>query len=396
MGGIGFGTSAALLAWGSQAEFAVYALVLALIQFSQSIQNAAVISPLLANAPRIPGSVRPGFIARLVRIGSLAAVVFGLLVGAMVYGGVSEIPPGSIALALGTVAGLVGLWAREQRRSIQFLHLDSWNVLRGDVAYLILLVVALGGSWALVHRLTAGSVFLAFGVAGLLTGTLSWRRKAEESVAGTETVRDVLRRQMGWTVPSVVVSWAYSNAYVYIVAAFAGLNSLAELNAARLIAVPASLLQVAWNRLYLPSAGTDLASGRHASAFRGARNGAFTVAAGTVLYGAVVLLAMTLPPLSHIPRLAGISVPTVLLWLAYFLASGVRGIATNLNMAQTAFRRLFLMGVIGALVGVACMVALGEGFGASGIVIAMIAGETFLAAALWLRAARTARPGGAA
>jgi O-antigen/teichoic acid export membrane protein len=388
MGGIGFGSSVCLLTLGSKADFAVYSLVLGFIQFSQNIHNAVVITPLMANTPRLNTVSREPFIRRMLRLGSMAALVFGFLVGGLVYAGVSEIPAGGTTLALASFCALVGIWAREHRRSLHFLRLDSWNVLRGDLLYAGLIVATLALAYLSSSRLTTSTVFIALGIGGILTGKLDWGRFRDqaETRKHSASVPVILREQVSWTVPSVVVSWLYSNSYVYIVAGLIGLNALAELNAARLLVAPVSLLQVAWNRLYLPSAGAQFASGNRTAAFRGAWVGVLAVAGGTVLYGVLLIGSMSLPTFSHIQKLTGISAYSVLLWILYFLVAGTRGVATNLHIAQTAFRRLFLVGLAGTAVGLACMVALGREFGASGVVVAMIAGEAALAIFLWARA----------
>lgn len=392
MGGVGFGTSACLVALGSKADFAVYSLVYGLILFSQNVHNAVVITPLMANSSRLERAPGGHFSQAMLGLGSTGAILFGLFVGGLVYAGVSEIPPAGLALSLGSFCALVGLWAREQRRSVQFLKLNSWSVFRGDIFYAAWIAGALALSFALSRHLTTSAVLFAFGIGGILTGKLAWAKPGRkgDTPGHAQSVRLILREQVAWTVPSVIVSWFYSNSYVYIVAGLIGLSALAELNAARLLVVPVSLLQVAWNRLYLPSAGADFASGDRAAAVRGAWMGLWTVIGGTIVYGAALIAAMSLPFFTHFQRLAGISITSVLLWIVYFLVSGARGIATSLHIAQTAFRRLFLIGLAGAGVGVACMLALGHEFGTSGIVIAMITGEAAMAVFLWSRAMHAA------
>jgi O-antigen/teichoic acid export membrane protein len=351
-----------------------------------------VTTPLLTNSRRVVETARASFGSRLIQMGTGVAVGFGALIGILVYLGLSEIRSGDAALAIAAALALIGIWAREHRRAFQYLGLDSWGVLRGDLVYSVVIFAAIVAGSLFARSLTAAFVLVAIGMAGVVTGKLVFRRNNRtRNPEDHGNVGGILRSQASWTIPSVILSWAYSNSYLYIVAGVAGLGALAELSAARLLVAPVSLIQVAWNRLYLPSAGADFAAGNPKAAFRGAWVGVAMVIGGTLLYGAILISALTVPAFSHFRRLSGVSTSAVLLWMGYFLVNGARGIATNLHMAQTAFRRLFVIGLLGTGVAIGCMVILGQRMGTSGILLAMIGGEAALTAMLWIHAAKQDR-----
>lgn len=393
---VSFTIGVLFIATDSRSEFAVYTLALTGIQLASSVQNALIITPMMANTPHLDKPDRASFVTSMVRIGSRIAIAASLVFTAGVFGVATfaAYEVGWVALAGGLA--LLGMWSRELRRARQFLDLRPWRVLAGDAIYASLsigvVLVAL-----LEHRsISAGLALAGCGAAGLLTGLfkpLATGADSDRNKAISNRAKKLMRQQVKWTLPSVAVSWLQSSSYTFFAGSTGGLKSIADLNAARLAVTPVSLLLAAWNRLYLPTAGRLIGSGRRAEAVRMAMTGAGIFAIGCAAYGSMLLLAYQFDWLPGVrQKLHGLEV-LVAMWLGYMIVSGIRGVGTQLLVAETAFEVLFRYGVIALTITLVCVPLGGTYFGNSGILIGLAVGELALACLIWGRILADSSPG---
>ena len=388
LSGVSFLTSAVFIWAGDRAEFGVFSLVWSAVQLTLGFQNAVIITPLMTSTPRLRGFERDAFVSELSWLdlkiaGSLALAA--LLVTWLLCASTGR---QDLLLSVGAGTAVIGLWARELRRGRQFADLHAGRVLVGDVVFAGLALAAIGGLVAYRGTILASWGLLAWGVSGICTGYPAYRRSHPRRPDGGSEVlglMSIVWKQGRWTLPSVSLSWLQGYAYGIIAALTSGAKMVGDLNAARLVAAPASLVQAAWNRVLLPTAGRQIAAGRRAKAVRAGLAGVALVITGCLLYGAGLWVFHTvMHPKVLEDKIRGLGI-MVVLWLLWQLVVGVRGVGTALLMAEMSFETLFKYGLLATGTSLALMVVAGSLAGAYGILASMILGELFLCVLIWTR-----------
>lgn len=387
LSGTGFLVAGTFVATSNKQEFAIYSLYWAAIQLTTSIQNATILTPLIANFRKLHGQERLSFVGVLTRLGQRLSILGAVAVGitCLLITAIQRRPDCALAGAVGLA--LIGTWARDLRRTRQFAELRSTMVLGGDLIYAIVLALAVFVGSTFWAPLAASWALLAWGVAGLVTGgPWEWRvaHAGGDSIPSAK-IRGVLSSQIRWTLPSVAVSWLQANAYNFVTAATSGIHSVADINSARLFAAPVSMAHAGWNRIFLPTAALAISSGKRSKAIRLGLMGVAILSSGCVVYAislflgsAIVRRLSTAIRVEHLGWLIG-------LWLAYMLVVGARGVGTSILVAETAFAPLFRYGLVAAVTTLVAMIVCGEHWGSRGVMAAMVIGEGILGLLVWQR-----------
>jgi glycosyltransferase involved in cell wall biosynthesis len=189
-----------------------------------------------------------------------------------------------------------------------------------------------------------------------------------------------------WALPSVVVSWLYSNAYVYVVDALLSHNAVADLAASRLLLVPISLLVIGWSSAFRPRASKLFAEGDIPQIDRFLRTSLLAAAFICTLYGIILWLMMPLL-VSHVlsSKYVGLE-PMVLAWLVFFFISAARNMGMSAVLScRAGFRPLYWSGWVALLIAAPLVfVASSQGI-STGVIWAMSTAECVLAWVIWIR-----------
>lgn len=375
-----------------KSEYALYVLLTTGLLLAQSVQNAIVASPLTTLWPgqvddegrrRVAGAaarVQRWLTAAVLLLGLCTAVVFAL----------ADDDRGWTALAV--ALGGAGLLAREYTRARLFLRHQALAALLSDAGYVAVAVVA--AAWlAGAGRMQAAPVLAVIGVAGMIASWATQLRRRDATRQPFGTLSEDDRRGLAelwdcarWALPSVVSSWLYANAFLYVVEAMMSKDAVAELSAARLMLVPLSLLVVGWSNAFRPRASRWLAGDEPDRVERVARRSAAALVGVALAYG--LLLAIVLPLLQeHVlgrnyAGLAGL----MALWLAFFAVSAVRNVGMSSMLASRhAFRPLFVYGLLALAVAIPGTLLAGLVGSRGGVLVALTMAEAALAAIIWLR-----------
>ena len=191
---------------------------------------------------------------------------------------------------------------------------------------------------AISGLLTAGAALLALGAAGLVPlsrhafsfSSLKWDRDAWHDFW-----------QCGrWALPSVLVSWLNLNSYPYICAVALGAAAVAEINAARLIFMPAVLGITAWSNLYRPRFSLLLARSQGQDARRLSVRSTAVAEIGLLAYIGTVYMLYPLIEAAAGPAYAGLQ-HLALAWGGFFALTFLRSVWMASVMADSSgYRQL--------------------------------------------------------
>ncbi len=250
----------ALIRWTSKAEYGLYAQLYVASLFAVSMLESVIINPLTTLAPTMTRSRRARFIAHLSRFQRRVTLIVSLLFGtitAFLLWWLKVPEAGAIALAFAAYVGTSGM--REFQRGLGFLQGQPGLVLRTDALFAGVTVIGVIVMW-LTDHLTLVAVLTVLAVANALAWASTPRqpRAPGGAAAAREALATVWQRgRLG--LPGALSSWAINYSYLFLAAAWLGVTAAADLNAARLLLMPVSLLVVAWSRVARPQLSRAMA-----------------------------------------------------------------------------------------------------------------------------------------
>jgi O-antigen/teichoic acid export membrane protein len=381
--------AAAFIYFAPKHEYAQYALAMTGILLAQSLQNALVNSPLATVYPasssegRAAAMFAAGWAIHCLLTASVCLVGIGSAVVLHLMPGLGQSP--SLVLS-GTVAA-AGILLREFARGGFFARHNALNAFTSDLAY-VLTAAALVGLVTLYYPFSPVLVFLSIGAAGLSSSLISLSRLGVRITSFRLVKRettDILWSCAKWAVPSVIVTWGYSNGYLYLVGYIAGNDAVADLSAARLFGTPLAMLVTAWSSVLRPRFSRLFSLGDFPSIDSLAFRSIAALFLCMFIYAAVALVAFGSLEQSEIGEKYGRLGPLVAAWVGFFAVVTLRstGMALMLS-AHRAYRTLFFFNFFPLAVVVPGTI-LASNYGSTlGVIVALGLGEAALAAVIWL------------
>lgn len=379
----------AFVRFSSKSEYASYSLLIAAILLIQSVQNALVNSPITTLFPAKSSDATKkeifasGFILQLLLTAFLA--FFGLL-AAIVFtsSAITEaIHGGDVAMAALAAVGLI--W-REYVRGTFYLHRDVLKAVKGDLLYLVFASVSL---LILAPQLgfSAALVLFCIGAAGLISSLANTSAQGIHWQLKNSSTRTALSEIIAcgrWSLPSVMVSWAYANGFLYAVAYFKGEDSVAEISAARLLLVPISLLVIGWSSVFRPRVSQLLATQQTHAIDRTIQLSAIAFTGISAAYGAAIVFAMPFIDTWLLENRYGDLSPLVIAWTTLFCVTAIRTVGMSAMLAsKEAFRPLFFYGCVALLLAIPSVFVACKASSDAMVIYALAATEAVLASIIW-------------
>lgn len=378
----------AFIKLATKTAYADYALMATSLLLVQSLQNALVNSPLATLLPAAAEPQREAVqLAGLFAQGWLSVAIIlmgGLLASVALLANRLDVLPLIAATAL---AGL-GVLSREFVRSQCFLRHDALAAFRSDLLYVLL--GALGvAALAWLGLLSAAPVLALIGTSGLLSGLLlrnsaSWQLRVPPQ--GQRAGLHALWACARWALPSVVNTWLYANAFLYMVEHLISKDAVADLSASRLLLVPMSLLVVGWSSAFRPRASRWFALGQIQQIDRTAKLSVLAFIGIGLLYGAILYALMPFIQkglLGEKYRGAG---SLVALWLIFFTVTSTRTVGMSAMLASsTAFKIMYRYSWMALAVALPATYAACFAQKKTGVILAIIFAELVLVTIIWSR-----------
>lgn len=383
LSGLNFGIGIALIRYASKETYGLYSQLFAAGVLSTTLLDALIGSALTTLSARRSLDERVMLVARTLRIQwaalGLLAVMAGVGIGVLsATVGLSENP---LSLALAFAAFIFALGCREYCRTALFIESRPDIVVKLDAVFVAATVLG-SALLLLVDHVTVTEIMCllatANGVVAVLYSTDLVKTEGS-SVTWRHYVTDfqLLWSLSRWALIGSMAGWLVNNSYLYVAGGFLGVAALADLNAARLLLIPISILGVAWSRVARPTLGQMIAATEWDRIHWFLLKSTLAMVGFTVVY--VVVLWLAFPWLSthvlgekyqHISHL-------LLLWGVYFAINSARNVGTTLLTSFGAFKALFWQGLASLpVLAIACWVLMPR-FGVMGALGAMITVETW-------------------
>ena len=372
----------------SPRDFGIYGIGMSICLFYTGVGNALFLTQMVVNSPDKPGEDRLSYAARVL-VGVLLFSVSTLFLIGLTLLGSPLFPPwlaakGQLVMAVGTssVALLIKEYfvrqaytANAESRALAtnstialsvigmlaYQHLSGWRL---DVE---------GVLWIFAIGQVAGAV-AAVMLAKLPLRNILWRA----------VVRDIQEAWVGgrWALGGVSVTWAQSQAYMYVIAFALGPVGVGFANAARLFIAPFTLMLTAINQVTMPR----LAELRVHDRSRMIRYG-LTITAGLLVLAVVyafcaVTFAGVIAPAVLGDKYRNIT-PLVIVWCVALLFQLLRDGAGILMQVMKKFRALAIANAFSAIVSIVAALALIRWLGASGAILGTVIGDLCLGILLW-------------
>jgi O-antigen/teichoic acid export membrane protein len=363
----------------SDLQYGYYVLASSAIVLLVSMQNAFFSPPLAIRMSRLDRRGRGELVGGLYRAqrrilpalgGVAAAIALGLW-----YARVLDVQTGPLVLA--TTFAALAILNREYFRMVLLTHRRSYDVLRTDIFYVVLMVV---GVFLVTHTpAPAVTAVFVLGLAAVASGILLSRalhRHEPWSIDGAQGILREIAPLAAWSTAGAGIHWAFSQGYIYLVAGTLDVATVAAIAATRLLMMPVNLLSTGIGSLMLPLAAGWLH--RHGARVLWRRLCLLAMGLGavTLCYFAILWLLRDWLFAVVLKKEFAERDELLLLWGGIFLVIVVRNQLICLLAAQGRFRILTSLTLVSAVISLGSSYWGMLRFGVGGALVGMLIGES--------------------
>jgi O-antigen/teichoic acid export membrane protein len=378
LSGASLAVSLVLIRRTSDSQYGYYVLVLAALLLITSLQNAFYGPAMVSRLTRFNREQRSDLIGGLYReqrqvwLGMAAIAVVATLVAYLLHRLDNQTGP----LVLVAILAALPALRREYFRSVLLAHRQSENVLKSDVAYVILLISgAFAATFSPFPAITAVFTLALAAIVGgaLLAGTLDRHEPLNPSGA-PGILREIAPLAL-WSTGGAVIHWSFSQGYSFLVAGTLDIAAVAAVGAIRLLLMPVNLLSTGIGSLMLPLAsrwlhdhGTKIAFSR-LCLFAAALSGVALAYFGVLwLLRDWIFAAVLKKQFADRDRL-------LLLWGVASILMVIRDQVVFLPITRERFRTLTALTLLSAVVALSISYVGMLKFGVIGALIGVLSGE---------------------
>lgn len=347
------------------------------------VQNALITTQMTVLAPLKRDGERDSFCGALLKGQRLLFTLPLSLVaaGAFILAAAGWRTSDALLLA-GTVAAIsLGILSKEFYRSYFFQIHSPQLVLAIDLLFGVLWLAGMAGGRGLfpehLHLLALAASGLASLLAALAAARIA-RLPAPDGVTPAATALGDAWRGGRWALAGMTVTWLQDQSYIYLVGMLAGVTASAEAGAARLLLVPATLIQVGAFRVLMPRWAQLRKHGRDDLLQKMVRRTALLASASIMLYAILICTVRESALAALFPKAYGNIGFLVVLWGVLCALQGARSSYSAGLQVMQRFRTITLANVASAAVVLVFGLFLARSFGAAGGIMAQIAGELTL------------------
>jgi len=378
-----FAIQIALILLAPREDFGNYSLLISYVLAGQMMLASVFGSPLITVISSLPEERRSGAIAKALRW-QLVAVTWIAALGALLLW--SLFPGVTIEICIGEIGTFIGFALRDFLRVGYAIELRPIESLKVSLAFAVLVFIAGVCAYAMLHQVRTGDALLLLGICCLLVAAppvvrTLWHAKRDEL-----SFRNSVLLHSRWAIPGVVVIWLQNNLYLSLIAVFMNVGAVAEISAARMIAMPYLIAAGGVLRINQVNFGLLLSSDNKSDLFSSARRWfvghllVCTMLAGGLAVSGLIGLQQLMPrAYPHMIQLAAI-------WMIFAGVTCARGVVSSFFLAQGRYREVFIATLVSLPVVLAGLGILIPALGLVGGVLPLILGEIALISALGWRA----------
>jgi O-antigen/teichoic acid export membrane protein len=242
-------------------EYSLYVLVQASVILANTVQGAWLTGPLTVVAARKGAEDRRAMVSTIKNTQRKALLWVLLIVQLVIFVGywLHFTDGENLLLLAGTTLVCWMTLRREYLRSILLIYSRPHSVLIADVIYSVIFVAGIGAAVlnqtyavALIIAALCASAFVSEALASrMFARSPGWEQGGNARPALRE-----LSKLGNWSLVGAIIYWAFTQSYSFLLAGRLGLAAVADVNAIRLMLMPAILLTVGVMSLLGPTAAT--------------------------------------------------------------------------------------------------------------------------------------------
>lgn len=368
-----FAVGAALIYTASKEDYGHYGLGYTTILLVAGLAGAGVRAPLTSGILHRPQAERPAYAAAMLILQLLCLLPVLALGGGLMFG------PAAWNADFWGAAILAGCGACIHEFARAWLLTEkASSVFWADIVQVLLwgALLALGRDLLPIPEAAVG----AYGLAGALVG-LTILLARTQWAAGWKVRREVWHDaglHGGWVALGVLVIFAQSHGFLYLLAAFAGAAAVAEVNAARLLMAPLGLAIGGVGRVLVPHYTRLVTREGLGAARRLARKVAGALAVLIICYCAVMAAVLMSPLKTHLPEGYRDIALLVMLWGLIFIGQAARTNVAALLQSVQRYRVLTIMNAWTAAASLGSVIAVAGKAGPAGCLAAIAVCEVLL------------------
>jgi len=336
----------------SDHQYAYYILASSAVLLITSLQGSFFNPPLVNGLAPLDPSGRGDLVGGLYRdqrrmLLAGCTLALAITVALWQFGVVSQ---QVLPLLVSAIVAVFAVLHRNFFRLVLLAYRRSHDVLRTDIAYVLVLVLGIIVAIRTPHA--AVGAILAMALAAALSGVATSRALRQHEPWNIRGAPGILRQVAplaAWSTAGAAIHWAFSQGYMYLAAGTLDVSAVAAIAATRLLMMPINLLSAGIGTLMLSMTAGWLRQHGLSVAFRRLTLFALGLGAAALCYfGLLWLLRAWIfqdvlqKDFEHRDQL-------LLLWSAAFLAMVIRDQLLYLLVARERFRQLTSLALISAV-----------------------------------------------
>jgi hypothetical protein len=323
--------------------------------------------------------------ARLQWIASIVLTVLGV---ALMFLAVAMkwVPDFSLVIIGAFALATLGLLGSEFARCLGYIQEKPQTAFKIDLQYTLLAALLLLSLIAF-QQYRVAAVLAGVGLIGLLLSVKEIAMLMRTQLViriGLKSVFQKFWECARWALPSVVMTWCYGNAYIYVVNFLRGAEDTAEMAAGRLLLMPMGMAVIAGSNFLRPKFSRYVGQNQTRQLNRIVVIASAAIIAG----GTVIALALHLLLKMGGAQMLGSyakSMNFIIPWAVYFSVNGVRTVGMNLLLvASHGYGLMFRYGAAAFVIAMPLLWFVTEAAGGIGAVWALVVVEIFLCLIIWL------------
>jgi O-antigen/teichoic acid export membrane protein len=368
-----------LIRYASDHDYALYVLVQSTLLLVVSVHNSYLTGPVAVLTPKLPEGERWQTIGSVKRVQRrLLRAVAVPLVLLPLLGYMSGILDGLLASVM--VAGIFAVWAglrREYLRSVLMMYFRPHTLLSADAVYAVTLLAGVAAAIFIGRDIVVGAT-CALVIAGWAGAAAAHRSLAEGpgwQESGNVSLWPQIHSLGFWSLVGAAIWWVLGQSYSFFLATRLDLTAVADVNATRLLLMPAIALAIGVGSLLTPTAASWYAQiGIHRLVRRLLM---FLVVVGLleITYFFAIWVGRDWLVVSILHKHIHDLDRLLILWSAVALVGLCRDVLQSALVALGRYKSLaWQIGVSAAVAVVVMWYGLGR-WGAPGVLVGMIVGE---------------------
>jgi O-antigen/teichoic acid export membrane protein len=369
-----------LIRYASDHDYALYVLVQSTLLLVVSVHNSYLTGPVAVLTPKMADEERWQTIGSVKRVQRrVLRTVAVPLVLLPLLGYMLGILDGLLASVM--AAGIFAVWAglrREYLRSVLMMYFRPHTLLSADAFYAVTLLVGVSAAIFIGKDIVVGAT-CALVIAGWVGAAAAHRSLAENSSgwheSSTVTIWPQIHSLGFWSLVGAAIWWVLGQSYSYFLATRLDLTAVADVNATRLLLMPAIAFAIGVGSLLTPTAAKWYTQiGIHRLVRRLLM---FLLAVGLleITYFFVIWLGRDWLVIGILHKHIHDLDRLLILWSAVALVGLCRDVLQSALVALGRYKSLaWQVGVSAAVAVVVMWYGLGR-WGAPGVLVGMIVGE---------------------